>query len=92
MRTLVVAALLLASPVLAQSRVGTVRESPFASGTSRIYDNEGAFVGTARDNAFVPGRTDLYDSEGRSTGVQIRDNAFDSDRRDIFDEQPADEW
>ena len=75
----------------AQPQVGTVRESPFAAGSARLYDVAGNFVGTARDNAFVPGRTDLYDAEGRSTDVQVRDNAFDPDRRDILDEGAPEE-
>ena len=86
-RTVVVLLLSLSAPAAAQTRVGTVQQSPFAPDTSRIYDNQGNLVGTARDNAFIPGRTDVYDSQGRSTGIEIQPNAFDPSRRDVLDER-----
>jgi len=85
MRWLAVAAVLVATPALAQSRVGSVRASPFVPGESQIYDSKGDFVGTARENPFIAGRTDLYDSTGRTTGIEVRQNPFDPERSDVFD-------
>ena len=76
---------LLSAPAVAQSRVGSVRASPFVPGESRIYDAQGNLVGTARENPFIPGRTDLYDATGRSTGVEVQQNPFDPSRKDVFD-------
>jgi hypothetical protein len=86
MRAVIVLVLVVAAPVAAQTRIEAVRESPFAAGTSRVYDDQWQLVGTARENAFDPGRVDLYDRTGRPTGVEVRDNAFDPDRRDILDD------
>ena len=85
-RTVVVLLLSLSAPAAAQTRVGTVQQSPFAPDTSRIYDNQGNLVGTARDNAFIPGRTDVYDAQGRSTGIEVQPNAFNPNRRDAIDD------
>ena len=80
-------ALFIASPVAAQSRIGSVRESPFVSGTARVYDDKGDLVGTIRENPFIPGRADLYDATGRATGIELRDNAFDPQRTDVLDDR-----
>jgi hypothetical protein len=90
MRSVILLLLILAAPVAAQSRVGSVQASPFSPGTSRLYDDQGQVVGTARENAFIPGRVDLYDRDGQATGVEIRDNAFAPDRRDVIDDQAPD--
>jgi len=74
----------LAAPLVAQPRVGSVRQSPFIPGTSRLYDADGKFVGTARQNPFLEDRIDLYDSTGRATGF-LRENPFDPTRIDVFD-------
>jgi len=47
--------LLIAATATAQPRLGSVRESPFSSGTSHIYDTSGAIIGTAGENAPLPG-------------------------------------
>ena len=91
MRALRVALFMLfAAPAAAQTRVGSVHESPFSPGTSRIYDTSGDLVGTARENAFRPGETDLYDAEGKPTGIEVRDNAFDPTRSDVLDTHAPD--
>jgi hypothetical protein len=87
MRHLFLAVFLLASPALAQSRVGSVRESPFVPGEARIYDERGDLIGTARENPFIPGRTDLYDATGQPTGIELRENPFEADRVDVYDDE-----
>ena len=77
---------LAATPAAAQTKIGTVRESPFVPGESRIYDEKGALVGTARESPFVPGEVRLYDPEGRATGIEIRPNPFDPKRSDVLDD------
>jgi hypothetical protein len=79
-------AVLAANSALAQSRAGSVQESPFVPGESRIYDDKGALVGTAQESPFVPGEVRLYDREGKPTGIETRPNAFDPNRTDVFDD------
>jgi len=76
---------LLATPVVAQTNIGTVRAGPFDPTTSRPYDASGNFVGTARESPFVGGEVRLYDRSGRPTGIEVRENVFDPSRSDLFD-------